>query len=463
VAQPLRQQPFAQGRSYHGAAWARPRTQVTIAWALALVAVVNGLVIVWLWLQDGGISGVHGASDLLTTAGRITGLIAAYLLLIQVLLIVRIPWLERAVGFDRLTVWHRRNGKAAVILVIAHVVFITLGYAGTDRISVQAEVSTLLTSYPGMVTATIGTGFLLLTVGTSLVIVRRQIRYEAWYLVHLSAYAGILLGWFHQIPTGNEFAVNSTAAAYWTALYLVTLALLVAFRFLQPAIRGYWHRLRVSEVVQEGPGVVSVRMTGRHLDRLPARAGQFFLWRFLTPDRWFEAHPFSLSQAPDGESLRITVKSVGDFTSRIGEMKPGTRVLAEGPFGVFTDRPGRRDPVLLIAGGIGITPIRALAEEMEGDVVVIYRAVRDVDVVLARELESLAASTGLRMLYVVGDHRAPGGDRLLSPEHVRELVPDITTRQVYICGPPGLVSYIEGNVRRSGVPRKQLHIERFAL
>ena len=138
-------------------------------------------------------------------------------------------------------------------------------------------------------------------------------------------------------------------------------------------------------MVEEGPGVVSLRIAGRRLDRLGAEPGQFFLWRFLDRRRIWSAHPFSLSAAPDGQSLRITVKALGDHTARLGGVRPGTRVLAEGPFGVFTESARRRrEKVLLIAGGIGITPIRSMVERMRGDVVVLYRALADGDLVFKR-------------------------------------------------------------------------------
>lgn len=430
---------------------------------LWLVMAVNAVIIIALWLLGGGVAQVHTAGQLVTSAGRITGLLGAYLLLIQVLLLVRFPPLERLVGFDRLTVWHRLNGKICLGLILAHVVLITAGYTMMDRISLPAEASTLLVNYPGMVTATVGTVLLILVVFLSLVIVRRRLRYEAWYLVHLTAYAGIILGWFHQIPTGNEFITNRTAATYWTALYLVTLALLVVFRLLQPTLRAFWHRLRVEEVTRENASVVSVRLVGNHLDHLQAQAGQFFLWRFLSKGRWWESHPFSLSEAPDGRSLRITIKNVGDFTRHIGDLHRGTVVIAEGPFGTFTEAVRRRDKALLIAGGIGITPIRSLLEEMTGDLVLIYRVVAEDDLVLWDELEELAARRSIALHYVVGDHRVAGAERLLSTEHLCEMVPDILERDIYICGPPVMSDLIEKSVRRTGAPRRSIHTERFAL
>jgi len=446
------------------ALWRRG-TRAAYAWSGWLVFLGNAAVIIWLWLHNGGVSGIHGTADLVTSLGRITGLLGAYLLLIQLLLFARLPWFVRHVGVDRLIVWHRRNGKLCIGLVLAHVALITIGYAISDRLSILAQVSSFLSSggYPGMVRAAIGTALLILVVVTSVVIVRRRLRYEAWCLVHLTAYAAVLLAWYHQLPTGNEFILSSAAAAYWTALYLLTLALLVVFRVSRPLIRAFRYRMRVAEVTVESPMVVSLRLTGHHLDRLHARAGQFFLFRFLTPGRWWKSHPFSLSEAPDGQSLRITIKFAGDFTQQIGEIAPGTRVIAEGPLGLFTAAARRRARVALIAGGIGITPIRALLEEMSGDIVVIYRVARDDNVLFRGELDALARERGARLCYVIGDHRAAGNEHLMSPEHLRAIVPDLGARDVYLCGPPAMMDVIERSVQALGVPRKHIHSERFAV
>jgi len=112
------------------------------------------------------------------------------------------------------------------------------------------------------------------------------------------------------------------------------------------------HGLRVERIVAEAPGVVSVEISGTRLEQLQVRPGQFFCWRFLTSDRWWESHPFSLSAPPDGRRLRITVKDLGDYTAALRSIPPGTRVLAEGPYGSFTADARRRPRVALIAGGI---------------------------------------------------------------------------------------------------------------
>ena len=430
---------------------------------LALIFLGNAAAITWLWVHGGNLH-PHSTGDLLTGIGRLTGLLGAYLALVQVVLLARLRVLERLVGFDRLTVWHRWNGHVCIDLVLAHVVFTVWGYSLVDKFPLGKEISTMLGGgiYPGMITATIATGLFIAVVATSLVIARRRLRYEWWYGVHLLAYAAIALSWFHEIPTGNELVLDRVAADYWRGLYLATIAVLVVWRVAVPLVRALRYRLEVAEVTREGPGVVSLRITGRRLDRMDAHAGQFFLWRFLTRHAWGTAHPFSLSAAPEGDSLRITVKGLGDHTARAGQIPVGTRVLAEGPFGVFTDERRHRDKAVLIAGGIGITPIRALLETMHGDVVVLYRALTDDDVIFRAELDALASSSGAVVHYVIGDHLGEGRE-LLAPKHLLELVPDITERDVFLCGPPAMAAFILENVRMARVPRRQIHAERFAL
>ena len=434
-------------------------------WIALVIVAANVALMVWLWWDGGNVTHVKSTGDFLVSIARITGLLGAFSALLQVLLLARIPWIERSVGFDRLTVWHRWNGHACLYLVLAHVAFSVWGYAALDKLPLSKEISQMLTGgiYPGMITATIGTVLLIAVVVSSVVVVRRHVRYEAWYAIHLTVYASIALAWFHQIPTGNELVVDRLAADYWRGLYLATLALLLGYRVLVPLVNAFRYRLRVADVVHEGEGVVSLRIEGRRLERLRAQSGQFFLWRFLNRERWWASHPFSLSAAPDGRSLRITIKDLGDFTHRAGSIRPGTRIVAEGPFGVFTDAMRRRTKVALIGGGIGITPIRSLLEEMDGDVAVVYRVVSEDDVIFGQELRELAAEKGAALHIVAGDHRSDEGSRLLSPAHLEELVPDIAEREVYVCGPPAMADAARKSVRKAHVPSRYIHTERFAL
>ena len=415
--------------------------------AAAALALTNAVVVVALW-GPAGVRDIHDTASLLTGLGRVTGLLGAYLVLVQLLLLARIPWL----GFDlRL---HRWNGFACLALLLVHAVLVTAGYTLGDGISLWDEISRLISGYPGVITAVAGLVALIAVTVTSLAIARRRLRYETWYFVHLYAYLGVALAFSHQLATGSSFVGRPAAQAYWYALYAITLGALVVFRVLLPVSRSTWHRLRVTQVVEESPGVVSLEIGGRRLERLRARTGHFFTWRFLTRSHWWEAHPYSLSAAPDGRRLRITVKGVGDHSSSLRDIAPGTRVIAEGPFGAFTGARRTRERVALIAGGAGITPIRALLEDLPGEIAVVYCTTRPEDVMLRDELDELARTRGAEVQYVIGT---------LSPERLLELIPDIANRDVFVCGSPAMTEATRASLGRTGVPRRHVFVERFAL
>jgi predicted ferric reductase len=443
-------------RTEHAAtALARPGRTVSGV-ALAGVGLVNAAVIIAIWWRAGGID-VHNTADALTSAGRLTALLGAYLALVAVLLLARVPPLERLVGFDRLTGWHRHAARWCLLFLLAHTALTTAGLTVGDHTSLPREASRLITQYPGVITAVAGLVLLVAVAITSAVIVRRRLRYETWYFVHLYTYLAIALAFSHQIATGKDFVGEPAARAYWTALYLVTLGALVVFRIALPLVRDARLRLRVERVVEETPRVVSIWISGTGLDRLRAQPGQFFLWRFLTRGRWWQAHPFSLSAAPDGHRLRITVKDSGDFSRGLREIPPGTRVLAEGPFGAFTADARTRERVVLIAGGVGITPARALFETMPGAIALIYRATDPDEHVFREELDELARARGAEVHYVAGN----GGD--LSASALTRLVPDIAARDAFVSGPPAMVDATRTALRDAGVPSRHIFSERFAL
>jgi predicted ferric reductase len=293
---------------------------------------------------------------------------------------------------------------------------------------------------------------------------RRRMQYETWHTIHVALYAAVVLGLLHQAKEGTAFTSSTAAAAYWWSLWALVLGALLTGRVVLPLWRNAYHRFRVAAVVPESDLVVSIYVTGRHLDRLPVRAGQFFIWRFLTRGRWWQANPYSLSAAPDGRSLRLTAKAVGSASAGLRQLPVGTRVFVEGPYGAFTSLQRTRAATLLIAGGVGVTPIRALLQELTGSVVVLYRVRNPADAVLLRELEELARARGFRLHLLTG--RSGAGSPPYDPFEPRTLlagVPDIADRDVFVCGPPAMTTAVLRSLRALGVPRSQVHAERFSL
>jgi len=431
--------------------------------AAGLVAAVNALIVVVLWLSNESLSQLTGAGGALTALGRLTGLIAAELLLVQVLLMARVPGLERSYGQDRLARWHRWTGFTSFNLMLAHIGFITAGYAASDHAAVLGELWRLVTTYPGMLLATAATAALCMVVVTSVRAARRRLRYESWHLLHLYAYLGIALALPHELWTGAGFVSSPLARAYWWSTYVVAAGSLVTFRLGIPVWRSLRHRLVVSHVVPEASGVVSVYLRGRHLDRLPAAPGQFFLWRFLDGPGWTRAHPYSLSAAPRPDQLRITVKDLGDGSGRVPWIRPGTRVLVEGPYGRLTRPAYDGRPVTMLACGVGITPLRALLDSLPGPISLLYRARDAHDVVFREELDEAAARGRVRVGYLIGprasaDSWVPVGHR---SDRLGVWVPGIAQHHVYVCGPDAWMAAAIRAAENAGVPRERIHSERF--
>ncbi|WP_406006188.1 ferredoxin reductase family protein [Streptomyces sp. NBC_00637] len=429
------------------------RPKVVARTGLYAVLAANAAVVTLFAVQAGF------ASNALVVIGRFAGLYSALLMAFQLLLVARLPWLDRRIGMDRLTNWHRWTGFGLLWTLVGHVVFITFGYADSSSMNPVSQLVDLAETVEGVLRAAVAMVLILVIGGVSARWARRRLAYETWHFIHLYTYVAVVLAFTHQVAVGTTFTASSAATAYWYAVWGVALGSVLLGRLVLPLWRNRRHRLRVEAVVPETENVVSVYITGRDLDRLPALAGQFFLWRFLTKDRWWQANPFSLSAAPDGTRLRLTAKAAGDGSAGLRHLKPGTRVFAEGPYGAFTAMHRTRPESLLIAGGVGVTPIRALLEEIHGHAVVIYRVAGERDAVLYDELRELALAKGAELHLVTGP---PVPDRL-APRELAALVPDIAERDVFLCGPPPMMNAVLGTLRELDVPKPQIHFERFSL
>jgi len=392
--------------------------------------------------------------------GRVSGLLGAYLMLVMVLLASRFAPLERAIGQDRLVRWHRLLAPWPLSLITVHVVTITLGYAQSAKTGALRELWVFVSGVPNMLAAAAGFALLLLVAATSWRVARRRLEYETWWAVHLYFYLGLTLSFAHQVTTGAAFIGHPLARLWWTAIWVATAGIVVVYRVLLPLWRSLYHRLRVVAVYDEGPGVVSVVVEGKHLEHLPVDGGQFLQWRFLRRGLWWQAHPYSLSAMPRPPHLRITVKALGDHSARLARIRPGTRVAIEGPYGTFTKHARSGNRVVLVGAGVGVTPLRALIEDLPDavHVVALLRASNHHEAVLAEEMRVLLERRDGRFHALVGSRSAVR----LDPVTLRQLVPDLAGRDVYICGPHGFTRQVVRAARALGVESDRIHTEAFA-
>ncbi len=437
---------------------------------------VGAMAVLWLslllvsywWVVDGGVQELGGWATGLTSVGRLTGLVSAVLLLAQVVLMARVPLLEAAFGQDRLARIHRLVGFTSFNLMLAHLVTITWGYAAGELGRTPATLWDLTVDYPGMLLAVAGTVCLCLTVVTSIKAARRRIRYESWHLLHLYAYLGVGLALPHQLWTGQELMSSVGRTVFWWTAWAVAAAAVLVYRMGMPVWRNAVHQLRVTAVVPEANGVFSLYVAGRRLERLRAEAGQFFSWRFLGRPGWTRANPYSLSAAPDGRGLRITVQAVGDGSAALQSVRPGTRVLVEGPYGRLSPRVRSQRKIALVGAGVGITPLRALAEGLDyapGDAILVQRYTHAP--LFASELQALVRARGLFVLSLPGHRRrtdswlGQGMGQINDLQALLYWIPDIAERDVYLCGPEQWTELVKQTIEAAGLPADQLHLETF--
>jgi len=437
------------------------RRRPVVVNVLAAAAGVGLAVTVGLEVTAESAGSLGAPGGIATALGRLTGLLAAYAMVVVVLLVARVPALERAIGQDRLVAWHRTLGPWPLYLLLAHAVLITVGYARQAHDGVLHQFGRLLWTYPGVLAATAGSLLLFAAGITSYRLARRRMAYETWWSVHLYTYLSLFLSFSHQIDTGASFVGHPVARFWWTALWLGTLAVVVGARVGLPVWRSLRHRVRVVGVTPEGPGVVSVHLRGHRLDRLPVAGGQFLQWRFLRRGLWWQAHPYSLSAAPSGDGLRITVKDLGDHSAGLARLRPGTPVAIEGPYGTFTADTAEGDRLLLVGAGVGTAPVLALLQELPArtDVVVILRASTRADLVLRDEVADEVRRRRGRLVELVGPR-----DRVrLDAAALREIVPDVDSREAYLCGPDALARGIASELERAGAPQHRIHFESFTF
>ena len=424
-----------------------------------MVVVGAGLVGLAMWLRHGGL-----ARDPLTGIGELAALGGTFLALVGILLASRAPWLDQVVGSDRLLVVHRWLGFSVISLLSIHGVLSTLAFAQGSSSSFTDELGLLISTIPGMLGAVVALALFGLVTMVSLRYARARVSYETWHGIHLYIYLALALAFLHQLTIGTDFVNDPLAQAFWIGLYVAALLPLAWYRWITPGRLFVRYRFRVAAVAEETTGVVSVYINGRDLARLPVRSGQWFRLRFLTADRWWRAHPFSLSAAPDGQALRFTIKAAGDSSGSAGQIKPGTSVMLEGPYGILHGGIRKHDNVLLIAGGVGITPLRALLESLSakpGQIALLYRVRGQEEILFRAELDGLARHRGAQVHYLSGPRGTDLESDPLGPVSIGRLVPDVCKRDVYLCGPLGLMDLATGSLALLGVPAEQIHAERF--
>lgn len=429
-------------------------------WTLVIVALLTFAV----WWRGGGDALIGGGPGWVWLAvGQVSGLVAALAALVGLVVVARPRRWERRVGLDRMIRWHRVAGITAVVGLLLHAVASTVGFAGGSPAAAPAELWRLLVEESWMVAAVMS-AVLFVTVGlTSWRRIKASLPYETWYYLHLNGYLAVLLGFGHQIVLGQTFLADPWARAYWIGLYVLVAAVVLWSRvggLMGSLLR---ERVMVGSVQPASRGTVAITLIGPGVRRFTAAGGQFVSVRFATRQLWWQSHPFSLSAEPDGSSLRLTVKNLGDATSRFGGLLPGTRVFLEGPYGCMTisREPSRR--LVLIGAGVGLAPMVALLQSCGPwqRPVVLARGHSSRDIPHLEQVRSLTEQRGGTLYLITGPRSQWRSGNPFTAANLRSQIPDLSDRAAFVCGPPALQSAAESGLRRAGMPGRHIHSERF--
>jgi predicted ferric reductase len=414
------------------------------------------------WHVSGALISSGAPGSRFVALGRLAGLLVGSAVLLQLALVSRLPWIEPALGCDRLYRLHRCVGLAVAPLFLVHPILLTFGYARQFQVSFSRQFIDIASGWPYARLAIVGIVIIALAVAASLPPIRRRLTYDAWHGSHLAMYGAVGLASLHQ-ASGAEMLGQPWWGRYWVTLHLAVIGALVVFRAGRPVFILARHRFRIDRIVSESDEVTSVYLTGRRLERFSFRAGQYANVAFLTKSLW-APHPFSFSAAPNGRFLRISIKAVGDFTRRVRHLTPGTLVWLEGPLGAFTAGASIDRKYLMVAGGIGITPILALIESLaagDRDVVLVYAARTVKDLVFAGELRALTPRCHVVLSQAARSDNGHERGRI-DGAMLERLVPDVQEREAFVCGPPPMMSGVISALLALGIKRSRIHYERFA-
>ena len=437
-----------------------PRASRVLDTDVGAVIGVLTLVVVGLWSRHGGVAALgDSAAKTYTSLSQITGLLCSEAGILGLILITRTPLLERRYGLDRLFNWHRLLGEAMAVFLVGHIAFSIAAWA--IPLGLGSSISSLTGGEPYMAITTVGSALVFVVTISSLKWFRNKLSYEMWYFVHLTAYLGLALSFSHQIVLGGDFTDDALARYTWVALHVALVAWILLSRwgrFVLAVVRP----LRVVSVVHEAQGISSVTLGGTHLRKARAASGQFYLLRQRVRGRWWFANPFSLSAVPSAEGLRFTVKDRGEASGAFANISVGTRVIAEGPYGVCTPDVVGDEKVLLVAGGVGIGPIASFLQQLTPahEPVILYRASSTEQMTHVDEIESLAVARNGVLHTLVGPRATLKVDDPFSADVLLKVVPDLAERTVIVAGAESMVKAVQRGARAAGVPVENIHAER---
>lgn len=355
---------------------------------------------------------------------------------------------------------HKKLGKYGFILILFHPVLMTVFYLGSGINLIGPKFETDFDKFKsvGVLAFT-----LLVVVWIASAILKSKIRFRPWKRLHFLVYIALPLVIIHGLNIGMTLGTNQMLKNYWFFLSVI-LTIAIVYRLLLN-IGIFKSKYEIVEMRKLTPDTTQIVMkpVSKRLDPLP---GQFI---YIQNDHFGETHPFTVSHFEDESGLlSITPKSVGMFTTDMQKLEVGKIVYLDGPFGVFTQEAYTTEkPIVIIAGGIGITPfmrlIHKLSPEWQRDVTLFWGNKTEQDISFGQDLETARAG-GLKIVNVLSNQENYNGEKgYITAELLQKYLGDLTRYEYFVCGPPVMMEKLLPMVEAAGVPKNQIHAEKFGL
>ena len=414
------------------------------------------------WFIKSG-HGLNTSSDRIIAISRIAGIIATAGVLLEFLVMSRAPFIEDNFSLEEINEFHRYAGYTIVYSLIVHIVFVTVGYGALDHFSLWKQFWSFPSQFSGLLSALVGSAALLVAAAFSIKLLRKKLPYELWYFIHVIVYGSIVLTFSHQVDSGGDVSTLPWMRAYWYFLFGLLFVIVAYYRFIRHITLSLYHGFKVEKIVPEANGIYSVYISGRNIQKYNYRAGQYAHWRMLNPKLFLQNHPFSFSSVPGSDHLRFTFKTSGDFTNKLASVPVGTRLLVDGPRGSFVTEHSFDRKVLMIAGGIGVSPFIPLAKSLledKRDVTVLYSVVNREDVAFKEEFNQLL-NTYPATFRLVNHVASETG--YITEATLLKFVAEDRDEAVYVCGPPAMTNSIIKQLKNLDFYDDQIITEQFSF
>jgi predicted ferric reductase len=394
------------------------------------------------------------AGDFFYLLGKYFGFLAYFIFLFQYLWTAKVKVFERFISFDRRVSIHRTLGFLGILALCLHPVLILGTYA--------------VQGIPLIVTLPLGMGFgsfliLLLIAGSTFLGRIWGVRYENWKNFHWFTFAVITLAFFHSFIIGSD--IYGFFRPFWAALWGIHVIIIV-LKFIHKAGKRS-KTYEISKVILEAPGVTTLMV---NKPKITYKAGQFCFISVRIDGRWEAWHPFSMTSIEAENHVSMTIKALGDFTNRVHKIKAGDLIKIDVGYGGFSPHFVKDSRYIMIAGGIGITPIYSFCKELKSrpnppEVTLLYSVHHESDILFKSDFDSwFSQIPGWKVHYTVTSQPDWKGDcNRLTPERVKFILSDNLSGTFFLCGPLHLIRSIGKYLKQQGVPRKKIRQEQFVF